>query len=42
MNLPNWIAAPLAIGLFVGFVYLAKSGKLKELEAKIKDVFKKD
>jgi len=30
MNLPNWIAAPLAIGLFLGFVWLAKSGKLKE------------
>jgi len=41
MNLPNWIAAPLAIGLFVAFVWLAKSGELKELEAKIKDVFKK-
>jgi len=29
MNLPNWIAAPLAIGLFLGFVWLAKSGSLR-------------
>jgi len=30
MNLPNWAAAPLAIGLFLLFVWLSKSGKLKE------------
>ncbi len=28
MDLPNYVAAPIAILLFVGFVYLAKSGKV--------------
>lgn len=30
MNLPNWLAGLISIGLFAGFVWLAKSGKLKE------------
>ncbi len=37
MDLPNYVAAPIAILLFVGFVYLAKSGKLKEWTSKKKD-----